>query len=209
MCATREGEFGPAHVPTSPFPGDPIHAAETGRRWHPRCFSRISTRGPIAPRKETIGHMFHRRHPAITTPGARRRRGSSGTTMFELLATVAVLTTFVGTPMLTSSQVRPLYIVRGAARQVAADLQKTRLSAVTENNRYLVQFTTSHTDTILDDNNNDGLAETGETVKTADIQLDWSGITMSSTGAITFLPNGTALAAVTITLQKAGAAATT
>ena len=111
--------------------------------------------------------------------------------------------------MLTSSQVRPLYIVRGAARQVAADLQKTRLSAVTENNRYLVQFTTSHTDTILDDNNNDGLAETGETVKTADIQLDWSGVTMSSTGAITFLPNGTALAAVTITLQKAGAAAKT
>src|SRR5438094_6020687 len=158
--------------------------------------------------------MVLRRHPAIATPGVRRRGGSAlarrgGTTVAELLATVAVLGTFVSTTVLTTSQVRPLYIVRGAARQVAADLQKTRLSAVTENNRYLVQFTTSHTDTILDDNNNDGLAETGETVKTADIQLDWSGITMSSTGAITFLPNGTALAAVTITLQKAGAAAKT
>ena len=157
--------------------------------------------------------MVFRRHSAIEVSGVRRRGGSrarqSGTTVAELLATVAVLGTFVSTTMLTSSQVRPLYIVRGAARQIAADLQKTRLSAVTENNRYLVQFTTSHTDTILDDNNNDGLAETGETVKTADIQLDWSGITMSSTGAITFLPNGTALAAVTITLQKAGAAAKT
>jgi len=148
--------------------------------------------------------MFHRRHPAITTPGARRRRGSSGTTMFELLATVAVLTTFAGTTMLTSSQVRPLYIIRGAARQVSADLQKTRLSAVTENNRYLVQFTSNHTDTILDDNNNDGLTETGEAVRTADIQLDWSGVTMTSTGALTFLPNGTVVAPVTITLQKAG-----
>ena len=129
--------------------------------------------------------------------------------MVELLATVAVLGTFVGTTMLTSSQVRPLYIIRGAARQVSADLQKTRLSAVTENNRYLVQFTNNHTDTILDDNNNDGLAETGETVKTADIDLDWAGVTMTSTGAITFLPNGTVVAPVTLTLQKAGTSAKT
>ena len=149
--------------------------------------------------------MFHRRHPAIATPGARRRRGSSGTTVAELIVTVAVLATFAGTTMLTSSQVRPLYIIRGAARQVSADLQKTRLSAVTENNRYLVQFTSNHTDTILDDNNNDGLTETGEAVRTADIQLDWSGVTMTSTGALTFLPNGTVVAPVTITLQKTGA----
>jgi len=127
----------------------------------------------------------------------------------ELLATVAVLGTFVGTTMLTSSQVRPLYIVRGAARQVAGDLQKTRMSAVTENNRYLVQFSSNHTDTILDDNNNDGLAETGEAVKTVDINLDWSGVTMSSTGTITFLPNGTVVAPVTLTFQKAGTASKT
>lgn len=129
--------------------------------------------------------------------------------MVELLATVAVLGTFVGTTMLTSSQVRPLYIVRGAARQVAADLQKTRMSAVTENNRYLVQFTSNHTDTILDDNNNDGIAETGEGVRTVDIDLDWSGVSMSSTGTITFLPNGTVVAPVTLTLQKAGTTAKT
>src|SRR5438034_8410581 len=122
--------------------------------------------------------MVHRRHPAIATPGVRRRGGSAlggrgGTTVAELLATVAVLGTFVSTTVLTTSQVRPLYIIRGAARQVAADLQTTRMSAVTENNRYLVQFTSNHTDTILDDNNNAGLTETGEPVKTADIQLDW------------------------------------
>ena len=154
--------------------------------------------------------MVFRRHPAIAIPGVRRRGGSAlarrgGTTVAELLATVAVLGTFVSTTMLTSSQVRPLYIIRGAARQVAADLQKTRMSAVTENNRYLVQFTSNHTDTILDDNNNDGLTETGEAVRTADIQLDWSGVTMTSTGALTFLPNGTVVAPVTITLQKTGA----
>src|SRR5438874_13084416 len=139
--------------------------------------------------------MVFRRHPAIAIAGVRRRGGSAlarrgGTTVAELLATVAVLGTFVGTPMLTSSQVRPLYIIRGAARQVSADLQKTRLSAVTENNRYLVQFTSNHTDTILDDNNNDGLTETGEAVRTADIQLDWSGGTRTSTGGPTFLAKG-------------------
>ena len=61
--------------------------------------------------------MVHRRHPAIATPGVRRRGGSAlggrgGTTVAELLATVAVLGTFVSTTMLTSSQVRPLYIIR-------------------------------------------------------------------------------------------------
>ena len=157
--------------------------------------------------------MVFRRHSTIAASGARRRGGSraqrGGTTVVELLATVAVLGTFVGTTMLTSSQVRPLYIVRGAARQVAADLQKTRMSAVTENNRYLVQFTSNHTDTILDDNNNDGTAETGEGVRTVDIDLDWSGVSMSSTGTITFLPNGTVVAPVTLTLQRAGTAAKT
>ena len=157
--------------------------------------------------------MVFRRHSTIAASGARRPGGSRarrrGTTVVELLATVAVLGTFVGTTMLTSSQVRPLYIVRGAARQVAADLQKTRMSAVTENNRYLVQFTSNHTDTILDDNNNDGTAETGEGVRTVDIDLDWSGVSMSSTGTITFLPNGTVVAPVTLTLQRAGTAAKT
>ena len=124
--------------------------------------------------------------------------------MAELLATVAVLGTFVSTTVLTTSQVRPLYIIRGAARQVAADLQKTRMSAVTENNRYVVQIASNHTDTILDDNNNDGVVEVGESVRTVDIQLDWPGVTMSSGGPITFLPNGTALAPVVVTLQKAG-----
>ena len=157
--------------------------------------------------------MVFRRHSTIAASSARRPGGSRarrrGTTVVELLATVAVLGTFVGTTMLTSSQVRPLYIVRGAARQVAADLQKTRMSAVTENNRYLVQFTSNHTDTILDDNNNDGTAETGEGVRTVDIDLDWSGVSMSSTGTITFLPNGTVVAPVTLTLQKAGTASKT
>ena len=154
--------------------------------------------------------MGYRRHPAHAISGARRGGRSrfgrqGGTTVADLLVTVAVLATFVSTSMLTSSQVRPLYIVRGAARQVAADLQKTRMSSVTENNRYLVQFTSNHTDTILDDNNNDGIAETGEGVRTVDIDLDWSGVSMSSTGTITFLPNGTVVAPVTITLQKTGA----
>src|SRR5438874_9825810 len=76
--------------------------------------------------------MVHRRHPAIATPGVRRRGGSAlggrgGTTVAELLATVAVLGTFVSTTVLTTSQVRPLYIIRGAARQVADDVERPHL----------------------------------------------------------------------------------
>src|SRR5207249_11715130 len=131
---------------------------------------------------------------AIATPRVRLRGGSTlarqrGTTVAELIATVAVLATFAGTTMLTSSQVRPLYIIRGAARQVSADLQKTRLSAVTENNRYLVQVTSHHTDTILDDNNHDGTADTVDGVSTLDIDLDCSRVSMSAPGRITVLPH--------------------
>jgi len=46
VCATRDGEFGLAHVPTSPFLGDVFHAAETGRGWHPRCFYRAALGDP-------------------------------------------------------------------------------------------------------------------------------------------------------------------
>jgi Tfp pilus assembly protein FimT len=137
--------------------------------------------------------------------GRRSRLGRrDGTTIAELLAVVAVLGTFLGTTMLTSNQVRPLYIVRGAARQVASELQKARMAAATENNRYVVRFTTGQTFTVLDDNNNDGLTETGETVNTVTVNLDWPGVTFSSTGTITFRPDGTASAPVTITLQKTG-----
>jgi len=140
----------------------------------------------------------------------RGRTGSArprqrGTTVAEMIAGVGVLATLLGTTVVTASQVRPVYLIRGAARQVATDLQKARMSAVTENNRYVVTIASDHTDTVLDDDNNDGTAETGEPVQTTNIQFDWSGVTMSSTGTITFLPNGTVLAPVTITLTRTSA----
>ena len=142
---------------------------------------------------------------SVRRSGGPTRARQRGTTVAELVAGAGVLVTLLGTTVVTASQMRPIYLIRGAARQVASDLQKARMSAVTENNRYVVNIASDHTDTILDDNNNDGTAETGETVKTTNIQLDWSGVTMSAGGSITFLPNGTALAPVTITLQRASA----
>ena len=160
----------------------------------------------MASRKERMTKRMSCRW-RLATVGSRASRRSalqSGRTVAELLATVSVLGTFMGTTMLTTARVRPVYLVRGATRQVVADLYKARMSAVTENNRYLVQFTNSHTDTILDDDNNNGTAETGEAVKTADLQQDWPGVTMSSSGTITFLPDGTVSAPVTVTVQKSG-----
>jgi Tfp pilus assembly protein FimT len=161
----------------------------------------------MAPRKERITQRMVCRWFLARPTSRASRRGAlqSGSTVAELLATVSVLGTFIGTTMLTTARVRPTYMVRGATRQVAADLYKARMAALTENNRYLVQFTDSHTDTILDDNNNDGTAQTGETLKTSDMQRDWPGVTMSSTGAITFLPDGTVSTPVTVTVQKYGA----
>jgi len=137
------------------------------------------------------------------------RARQRGTTVAELLAGTAILATLLGTTVVTSSEVRPLYVLRGAVREVAADLQKARMSAATENNRYKVQLTGAHTYSIHDDDNNNGVVDVGEKVQTVDAQLDWSGVTLSAPGSITFLPDGTVLAPVVITVQKSGTTAKT
>jgi Tfp pilus assembly protein FimT len=129
--------------------------------------------------------------------------------MVDALTTIVMVGALASTSVLAASRIRPAYYMSGAVRQIEAELQKARLSAVTENNRYVVRFTSDHTVTVLDDDDNDGVADGGEAVRTTDVQSDWPGTTMASSGTLTFLTDGTASAATTITLQRAGAATRT
>src|SRR5438477_2518238 len=78
VCATRDGEFGLAHVPTSPFLGDVFHAAETGRGWHPRCFYRAALGDPHSPpqgddRPHVPTAAPHNRDPRRSAPPGIQR----------------------------------------------------------------------------------------------------------------------------------------
>jgi len=135
----------------------------------------------------------------------RKRRGARasaerGASLFELLASVFVMAILLRTmgpqlPALTS-----VYSLRGATRRIAGDLQKARMAAMAENNRYVFTVVDAHTYSVLDDDNNNGVADAGETVNTVDVRSTSPGVTVSTSGTLTFVPDGTATQAATITV---------
>ena len=92
------------------------------------------------------------------------------------------------------------YGLRGATRQIAGDLQKARMAAMAENNRYVFTVVDAHTYSVHDDDNNNGVADAGEAVSTVDLRRSWPSITFSMSGNLTFVPDGTATQAATITV---------
>ncbi len=129
--------------------------------------------------------------------------GGSGHTLLELVSVVAVVLILLGNAVPTFSQLLASYTLKGAARQVFADFQRTRMAAVSENNRYIVSFTNTHTYTVHDDSNNNGTVDTGETVTTYDLQKDWPGVTVGATvDTLTFYPDATASTAATMTVTN-------
>jgi len=53
-----------------------------------------------------------------------------------------------------------------------------RMQAIKENNRFKVSLINNHQYTILDDNNNNGAADSGEATQTSDIQIEYYDVTM-------------------------------
>src|SRR2546430_15234743 len=80
------------------------------------------------------GRMGLRGEPSPPHPS----RGSSAA---ELLATCAVLGILLRTAVPTIAGVVTSYRLQGATRQVAADLQQARMSALADNNRYSFPLT--------------------------------------------------------------------
>jgi len=94
--------------------------------------------------------------------------------------------------------------LNGAARQVMGDLMDARMEAVKQNNEYRVFFGSPSANQyqVLDDDDNNGTAGTGEAITTKNIQDNYSDVTFSSTGNPIFSPKGTATTTSTITLQN-------
>lgn len=128
--------------------------------------------------------------------------GEGGLTLIELMVTLAVLAILLAVTAPIFSQIRQVYNLRGAAREIFSELQKARMAAVMENNRYRFSLVDSYNYKIHDDNDNDGAEDAGETVTTKNIQTDSPGVTLSATNTVTFIPNGTASTYGTITLTN-------
>ena len=122
--------------------------------------------------------------------------------VFGILAAIAV-------PGFVAFQ--PGFRLNGAAREIFADLMWARAKAVEQSNNFVVSFPNNHSLSILDDKNNNGVADAGESIKTVDIQSDYKDATVSKGGGQPdpiFYPRGTAVGNTTLTVTNSSGSRT-
>lgn len=130
-----------------------------------------------------------------------RHTGKRGFTLVEMMIVIAVLAIIAAIAAPNFQTYMAQRRLNGAARLVMTDLMDARMKAVSENNQFKVFFLDTHQYKVLDDENNNGTEDTGETSVTKDIQSNYPGVTLSASAHPIFYPRGTAWG-TTVTLTN-------
>ena len=125
-----------------------------------------------------------------------------GFSLIEMIVAVAIIGILTGIAIPVYIGMKPSIRLSGATRQIMGDLMWARMQAVSQNNEFKIFFLDNHQYTILDDDDNDGNIDAGESIITRNIQDKYRDVTFSSTANPIFHPRGNASPAdthVTIT----------
>jgi type IV fimbrial biogenesis protein FimT len=120
-----------------------------------------------------------------------------------MLEIIIVVTTFgivaaIAIPNMIGQM--PRYRLKGAARQIMGDLMWARMQAVSQKNEFKIFFVNDHEYKILDDDDNDGKADSGEWTEIKDIRNRYHDVSISMTANPIFFPRGSAsIGTVTVT----------
>jgi type IV fimbrial biogenesis protein FimT len=130
---------------------------------------------------------------------------NSGFTVIELIVVLGLLALLAGISVPVFSYYQPVRRLNGGARLVLAELMWAKAKAVEENNPFVVSFPSSTNISVLDDNNGNGVADTGEAVRTRNVRNDFPGVSLAKTVGDpdpVFSSRGTAGGATTITVTN-------
>ncbi len=128
-----------------------------------------------------------------------------GFTLVELLIAVAIFAILGAISIPTFQSFLAQRRLNGAARELHANLMAMRMQAVTENRWIALNIDNDHRYTIFRDTNQNGVADTGETLVIKELHPTYYDVTFdtgASTAVVTFRPNGTGS---TATLRLTGA----
>ena len=128
----------------------------------------------------------------------------TGFTLFETAIVLAMISILAAIAIPNLQALMPRYRLHGAARQLMADLMSARMKAVSRNNEFRILFVNNYQYTILDDINNNGTADFGESAQTKDIRDTYHGVSITKTADPIFYPRGSAAGATLTVTNSSG-----
>ncbi len=110
-------------------------------------------------------------------------KSQKGFTLTEVMVVLAMIAIMVSIAIPNIVEWMPRIRVNSCARELASEMHLARMTAVRENNNYLIQFNAgNNTYTIIDDDNNNNVQDGAETSRTINISVSCLGIGYGSAG---------------------------
>lgn len=129
-------------------------------------------------------------------------KGAKGFTLMELIVVVAVLGILATIAAPAFQQFLTERRLNGAARLLMTDLLNARMQAVTQNNRFLVSILDAGRYQVLDDGNENGAFDSGESRLIRNMQDNFHDVQVAANNSPIFLPRGTVTNMATFTLSN-------